>query len=57
MKLDLYRCVSSVRVKQGHPTMMTFFAVIGAAGLLLVVAAIVAGCVMQYFDDDPDWLL
>ena len=37
--------------------MMTFFAVIGAVGVTLVVVAIVAGCVMQYFDDDPDWLL
>ncbi len=36
---------------------MTFLAVIGAVGLALVVAAIIAGCVMQYYDDDPDWLL
>lgn len=37
--------------------MMTFLAVIGAAGFALVIVAIVAGCVMQYYDDDPDWRL
>jgi hypothetical protein len=36
---------------------MTFLAVIGAVGITIVVAAIVAGVVMQYCDDDPDWRL
>jgi hypothetical protein len=37
--------------------MMTFLAAIGAACLLLVVAAIVVGVWMQINDDDPDWML
>jgi FlaG/FlaF family flagellin (archaellin) len=37
--------------------MMTVFAVIGGLAVAFIVAAIVAGCVMQYYDDDPDWLL
>ncbi len=36
--------------------MMTFFAVIGAVGLSLVVLAIVAGVVLQLFDNDQDMM-
>jgi hypothetical protein len=36
--------------------MMTFFAVIGAVGLSLVVLAIVAGVVLQLFDNDKDMM-
>lgn len=35
--------------------MMTILSVIGGIAILVIIAAIVAGCVMQYYDDEPDW--
>ncbi len=46
----------AARYGKGGGMMMTFFAVIGAVGLSLVVLAIVAGVVLQLFDNDKDMM-